>query len=123
MASCGRSPPAPTFGWFNHATSSVGHFIGFDGCGSRRNAGTSSSFFDLLSEELDIAHNLFKWGGVDFSTKCRRLATAESISKPEQRGGRPAKLRRTMPTESASKNRGLTLLAMDAEKWHVRCLF
>lgn len=121
VASCGRSPPAPAFGWFNHATSSVGHFSRLDGCGLRRKAGTSSSFFDLLSEELDIAHNLFRWGGVDFSTKCRRFATAESISKPDQRGGRPAKLRRSMPTASASKNRGLSLLAIDLEKWHTTC--
>lgn len=65
----------------SQAMRSVGHLNRPDGCGSRRKAGASSSFFDLLSEELDIAHNLFRWGGVDFSTKGRRLASAESVSR------------------------------------------
>ena len=39
-----------------------------------------------------------------------------------KRGDSLTKLRRTMLTATASKNRGLTLLALDAEKWHAPCL-
>lgn len=52
----------------NHATSGVGHFSRFDGCGSRKKAGRSGDAIDLLSEELDIADNLIRKIDVDFNT-------------------------------------------------------